>query len=508
MTEEFELLGTSAVFYPDAGYEATAKEMYNYKNNFAGIAVHGYIYLDEPPKKGTGNPKVIPGPTGYIRKENDTPETERVTPVMYIDLARGIPPREGYNSSNQAELRAVMTTLEWILDKGKDLTKVYIYSDSKYTVIGSNEWLDKWARNGWRTASGAEIKNKRMWMETEDLLDKVRKQCVDGFHLEWVRGHDGDTGNEAADALATKALAMGAKDNDELVEFISIPQGYWKVDNESPRILQAPRWYFSTTDHEYIDKDGRYVYYVGTHGTKDKELELVGKRYSDNFLGVVKITDPDPVMEELRKQYLAKSADDVCHILVNHLDVIFSPKQYRELRERGHIFTVDSTQHVVKTNDSGAVISNALDPMGLGFRMVDVWTVMRDNLEAYHDGSTDYRAFDLIDLFFDKNPKKDEYKIKPTITQMTKHIDVVPEFNLAKRGDDENIKTRKTRLILGTDIMSRNQLAAVAGEVVKLELITWRESSEVGRYATYVELKNGDHGLWCRYDSNVALFEK
>lgn len=507
MTEELELQGTSAVFYCDAGYEETAKEMYNYKHNFAGIAIHGYVYLDEPPKKGTGNPKVIPGPTGYYRKENVTEESEIVTPVLYIDIAKGVPPREAYNSSNQAELRALMTTLKWILEKGKDLTKVYIYSDSKYAVIGSNEWLEKWARNSWRTASGSEIKNKRMWMETEDLLDKVRKQCVDGFVLDWVRGHNGDTGNEAADVMATKAKAMAAKDSDEQIEYLSIPQGYWKVGNESPRILQAPRWYFSTTDHDYVDANGRYVYYIGAHGTKEKELDLVGKRVADNFLGIVKIEDPDPVMEELRKQYLAKSTGEVCHLMVNHLDVIFSPKQYRELRERGHLFTIDRKHQVVKTNDTGAIISNAMEPMGLGFRMVDIWTILKNNLEEYHRGDPGYTTYNLIDHFFDKHPKKDEYKIKPTITQMTKFIDIKPEFNLAGLSDPEDIKTRKTRLLLGSDILTRNQLAAVAAEVHRLELITWRESSSVGRYATYVELKNGDHGLWCRYDANFALFE-
>ncbi len=484
-----------------------AKPMYKYKANLASVGIHGYTYINEEPKKGTGNPSVIPTNKGYLKKE-DLGDTPKVTVGNYIDLVLGIPPKRGeenYASSNQAELRALIELLKWILEKASHLTDIIIMSDSRYTVQGTNDWLDKWKKNGWRNTTGAEVKYKEMWLEVSDLMQMVKRQCVDRFELSWLRGHDGHVGNETADALATKGRALATNGITELQEKISDITGYWKVDNESPRILQCPRWYCSTTDMDYVDKEGRFIYYVGCHGSKDKEDELAGKSFTDNYLGVVKITDPDPVMEDLRNRYLKASSKSLTEILITHLDVVFSPKQYRELKELGWNYTIDMEGRIEKLNSEGSLIVTEMTPIGKGFRMVEVWKNQRRTLEEYHDGDQNYREVDMIDTFFDYDEKKNIYKIKPSMTQLVKKVDVKAPFNLAKRNETPIEKTFKITLVVGADILSRNQLAALASEIAEIKLITWRESDEVGRYATYIKLKNGDHGLWSRYDANMQL---
>lgn len=493
---------TSAVMYCDGGFMLDSKSMYNNRTNLGSIGIHAYTYNNEAPKKGTGNPKVIPTANGYMTKA-ESEGTAKVTVGHYLDISGGY--AKGYNSSNQTELRALMEGCKWLLADGAGLTDVKIFSDSKYTVQGSNDWLDKWRKNGWRTATGVEIKNKQMWIEAGDLLQLVKRQCVDGFSLEWVRGHNGNIGNEQADGLATKGLALAANGITDLQIKLSDIQGYWKTDNESPRILQAPRWYCSTTDLDYVDKDGRFIYMVGCHGSKDKEDELAGKRYADNYLGVVKISEPDPVMEDLRKRYIKSDPKQLSNLLITHLDVLFNPKQYRELKELGWNYTIDKLNRIEKLNSNGAIIVTEMDPKGQGFRMVDVWKTLLANLDEIHEGSDKYRSYDLTDIFFDMDAKKDVYKIKPTMTQLVKHIDVKAPFNLAKAKEDPDVKEYKVRLILGADILSRNQLAGIAADIETIQLVTWRESDAVGRYATYVKLRNGDHGIWCRYDSNMII---
>ncbi|NNC55708.1 MAG: ribonuclease HI, partial [Pseudomonadales bacterium] len=63
---------------------------------------------------------------------------------------------------------------------------------------GITEWMDKWKRNGWRTAARKPVKNADLWRELDE--QNVRHS----IRWQWVRGHAGDPGNERADALANK----------------------------------------------------------------------------------------------------------------------------------------------------------------------------------------------------------------------------------------------------------------------------------------------------------------
>ena len=59
-------------------------------------------------------------------------------------------------------------------------------------------WIGAWKRNGWKTASGAPVKNQDLL----ELIDARRQGIVVTF--EHVAGHSGIYGNEAADELARR----------------------------------------------------------------------------------------------------------------------------------------------------------------------------------------------------------------------------------------------------------------------------------------------------------------
>lgn len=79
-------------------------------------------------------------------------------------------------------------------------SKVNLYTDSQYVRNGITEWILKWKTRGWKTASGKPVKNRELWVQ----LDLISNLHLVEWH--WVRGHDGNQGNERADALANEAI--------------------------------------------------------------------------------------------------------------------------------------------------------------------------------------------------------------------------------------------------------------------------------------------------------------
>jgi len=66
------------------------------------------------------------------------------------------------------------------------------------------EWLPGWKARGWKTASKEPVKNVDLWQRLDALVNTGGHQ----IEWRWVRGHNGDPGNERADELANQGVAM------------------------------------------------------------------------------------------------------------------------------------------------------------------------------------------------------------------------------------------------------------------------------------------------------------
>lgn len=106
-------------------------------------------------------------------------------------------------TGNRMELMAALEALKAL----KGPCEIHLYTDSEYLKKAFTDgWLEKWQRNGWRTASKKPVQNQDLW---QALLKEVSRHRV-SFH--WVPGHSGVVGNERADRLAGKARkAIGCK---------------------------------------------------------------------------------------------------------------------------------------------------------------------------------------------------------------------------------------------------------------------------------------------------------
>jgi ribonuclease HI len=107
---------------------------------------------------------------------------------------------ERETTNNRMELLAVINALEAL----KRPCHVILHADSQYVLKGITEWLAGWKANGWKTASKQPVKNVDLWQRLDALVAGAGHR----IDWRWVKGHDGDPGNERADALANRGVAQ------------------------------------------------------------------------------------------------------------------------------------------------------------------------------------------------------------------------------------------------------------------------------------------------------------
>ena len=78
--------------------------------------------------------------------------------------------------------------------------RVVLHTDSKYVMDGITDWMPNWKKRGWKTAARKPVKNQDLW---QALDAAASRHDID---WRWVKGHDGNPGNEEADALANRGI--------------------------------------------------------------------------------------------------------------------------------------------------------------------------------------------------------------------------------------------------------------------------------------------------------------
>jgi ribonuclease HI len=76
-----------------------------------------------------------------------------------------------------------------------------IYTDSQYVYNGITKWRQNWKRNGWKNAKKQSVLNYDLWKQLDVLVEESKN-----VSFVWVRGHDGNCGNEMADMLANQGV--------------------------------------------------------------------------------------------------------------------------------------------------------------------------------------------------------------------------------------------------------------------------------------------------------------
>ena len=103
---------------------------------------------------------------------------------------------ETETTNNRMELTAAIEALNAL----KGPRKVILHTDSKYVMDGINEWMPNWKKRGWKTTARKPVKNQDLWQALDAAASRHE------IDWRWVKGHDGNPGNEKADELANLGI--------------------------------------------------------------------------------------------------------------------------------------------------------------------------------------------------------------------------------------------------------------------------------------------------------------
>lgn len=126
---------------------------------------------------GSASPN--PGPGGFAVIKNGTPHI--------------LGSEEGDTTNIRMEGKALIAALD-----DANGQPCQIYTDSEFWINVITKWAPGWAAKGWKK-KGGEIKNLDLVQEAYELYGQSEAELV------WVRGHEGDEGNELADEWANRA---------------------------------------------------------------------------------------------------------------------------------------------------------------------------------------------------------------------------------------------------------------------------------------------------------------
>jgi ribonuclease HI len=99
-------------------------------------------------------------------------------------------------TNNRMELTAAIEALNAL----KGHSSVILHTDSKYVMDGIKEWMPNWKERGWKTSARKPVKNKDLWQALDEATGRHE------IDWRWVKGHNGNPGNEMADELANRGV--------------------------------------------------------------------------------------------------------------------------------------------------------------------------------------------------------------------------------------------------------------------------------------------------------------
>ena len=138
---------------------------------------------------GSAHPNPGPGGWGVVMVEGD--EVVKTYSKQY----------PGPVTNNQMELEAILFVMKNYSFNEKDDWYAYIpivYSDSAYAVNTFNDWMMRWATNGWKNS-------KDKTPDNLDIIKEYYQLYIQGYRIDLrkIAGHSGNKFNDLADRLAT-----------------------------------------------------------------------------------------------------------------------------------------------------------------------------------------------------------------------------------------------------------------------------------------------------------------
>lgn len=489
-----------AVFYSDGSSRPTSA-------GFMGWGIHGYTYEEVAIGEKPMALDCYYTDQGYLTKDLlntkfDGQVGKHVKPIQIFEKM-GTDLNQGTN--NIAEINGVINSL--LFAKKNGIRRITIRLDSQYTRNGLLQWCRGWERNNWVTSQGAPVLNKVLWQTLHNLYKTMRE---DGFKIQvhWVQGHDDALGNIQADALAGTAANMSLQGIFREDESFYTPKDFWKSEVERHPFLNFRRVYFNSQP-EY-NTPGCYL--QADPGALDQYL---GKRLSETGLSSIRLYEPDPVIEKIKERQYATS-QGINTIIKMEMDRVYDRHIYPYLKEfGGHALTPDKATLNLKWFDRKPVTVE-VGATGLSMQAMEYLNLIENMLNKFLERKKDdfpidntgnpVNVHDITHIFYDK---KDVLVKKETILKYELKSEYVVGFTDMAVHIHESLEgvsqKLKIPLILGIDLLPRNNLKKLEPFSPKVYLITWREGQKSLRYATVIDCDKGV-GIWSNFFADRVFF--
>ena len=484
----------------------------------AGSGIHGYEFVMDRPKQGTGNDKYILTQSGYLNNDQLAQAHAIKSFKNRKELLEAIDRESEYlpvdvtvehyfdaiysfgrlASNNEAELQAAICGIRLAIDRKAE--SLLLYTDSEYVVKGINDYRETWIAKGFTRSDGQPIRNVDLWRELFSLYATLNGQAR--VSVQWIKGHEGHLGNETADKLATIALNIAASKtvvtgSDAYKCTVSDAKGYWKDDYDRPDLLFNR--YILTMASENTHRNAYFTY------NSKEPLLFLGKKFSDCGFCLVEYNDEyQPEIAEVIEETITRQAEAVEKLPVMFAvdtNELINKKLLRDYALVGKDCLVDtgSPKHELWTADRAKdkkQITHLLQPPHLSYKVLEVRDSLADFFRGFVENDKAYVRTVLTHLFYDdKNELLKEIKVG------TNKIKVAAEFDSTL---EAGILSTDVILLLGQDLPDRNTLKRLEKKNTSITLLTKAEAAGVFSYAVMLDCDQG-RVLSTGYYSSVRI---
>lgn len=492
-----------AIFYTDGSARPNP--------GYTGWGVHGFYYTTEPSKKGTGLKRYTITKMGYMLTDMLKTQPTADTPVVLFqptDYVTMFGTSGDYSTNNAGELDAIINALESVINRYPEypVSRVLVYTDSEYVRNGLKEWVKLWQANHWVTSTGKPVSNRDNWLRLLKVEKELENLSIE-LTIRHISAHVGHLGNEIADRLALLGTLHATHGKHTCVRNLDPAQGFWKNDIERHPYLCHRRMYFNT---------GKEFNQPGVYYLADGAGEFIfGKKASDAVYSVVKLAEPEPVVEIIRNRQMDIS-NEFNQVAYMRMDAVFAASGFPEapyrviqkynevplISDRKRNFSINFLDDVALTviQRSTDLSQRAVDQIQLLEEILDLFASIQDS-KALPQQEGNYSFYDVTGSFYQFTQKQ---KKKEVLLECGLNPAFVVGYTDHKLELEIKGKTLTLPLSLGLDLPPRNSLKKLESANPKVVLVSWFESETSLRYACIIQSDYG-LGIWSNYFANRVL---
>ncbi len=105
-------------------------------------------------------------------------------------------------SSLEMELTAAVEALQMAKQTQRAGQTITLHTDSKILLEGLQGKIERYRQQQWFHKSGRPVESRELWERLQALTSSLKAE------VKWVKGHNGNPGNQRADQLARHAMEL------------------------------------------------------------------------------------------------------------------------------------------------------------------------------------------------------------------------------------------------------------------------------------------------------------